>query len=425
MSRSGSRARPLLGEASKVYKLFKSGEHANFILAMSLIDAVLEGLEVLLDDLHVTDDGQIKGDKRFKGNDKNQHHLNALMWTLLTSSPSKKAKELCDKVKIIDTTTSSIPALSGFSNIEKATIRIGVESVTENLTFLGSTPSLKSLSLQIQHTPFNLTGKKPGQLKSLKGLDAPNLISLTASAGLLDISGIERCTKLEELILSSNQELESITPVSKIAPSLVNVELSNSPAITSLEPLQTAASLELLSVNFLERITNLSALKNCAKLKYFEFRGCKSLKSISGLNMATISNHRPDNNKYRPYKANEIHLVDLNALESLAPLPPLSPGLTTVEISCLNALNSLEGLEKSQHIERLVLTSLAIKDLSTISKLSNLNGNRRGRTFSMRWNNGRISLRGINQFGNVSPSQSAKISKPCQLNGNLPSRRLT
>ena len=56
MSLSESRARPLLGEASKVYKLFKSGEHANFILAMSLIDAVLEGLEVLLDDLHVTDD---------------------------------------------------------------------------------------------------------------------------------------------------------------------------------------------------------------------------------------------------------------------------------------------------------------------------------------------------------------------------------
>ena len=54
--------------------------------------------------------------------------------------------------------------------------------------------------------------------------------------------------------------------------------------------------------------------------------------------MATISNHRPDNNKYRPYKANEIHLVNLNALESLAPLPPLSPGLTTVEISCLDAL---------------------------------------------------------------------------------------
>ena len=182
---------------------------------MSLIDAVLEGLEVLLDDLHLTDDGQIKGDKRFKGNDKNQHHLNALMWTLLTSSPSKKAKELRDKVKIIDTTTSSIPALSGFSNIEKATIRIG-RIVTENLTFLGSTPSLKSLSLQIQHTPFNLTGKKPGQLKSLKGLDAPNLISLTASAGLLDISGIERCTKLEELILSSNQELRALLQCQKL-----------------------------------------------------------------------------------------------------------------------------------------------------------------------------------------------------------------
>ena len=75
----------------------------------------------------------------------------------------------------------------------------------------------------------------------------------------------------------------------------------------------------------------------------------------------TISNHRPDENKYRPYNANEFGLVDLNALESLAPLPPLSPGLTTVGISGLNALNSLEGLEKSQHIEILVLTSLPIR----------------------------------------------------------------
>ena len=372
MSPSSSRTRPLKGEASKVYKLFKSGDDGNFMVAMSLVDAVLDGLEVLLDDLHVSDDGQIKSDKRFKGNDKNQHHLNALMWYVLTSSPSRKAEEFRDKVKIINTTTSSIPALSTFPNIEKVIIRIGLESVIENLIFLGSTSSLKSLSLQIQHTPFNLSGKKPGQLKSLKGLDAPNLISLTASTGLLDVFGIERCTKLEELILSSNQELESLTPVSKIAPSLVNVELSNSPAIVGLEPLRKAANLELLSINFLERITDLSPLKNCAKLKYFEFRGCKSLKSISDLNMATISNQRPGDNKYRPYGANEIHLEDLKALESLAPLPPLSPLLKTVKISRLEALTSLEGLEKSQHIEKLVLTSSAIKNLSTIAKLSNL-----------------------------------------------------
>ena len=167
MSPSSSRTRPLKGEASKVYKLFKSGDDGNFMVAMSLVDAVLDGLEVLLDDLHVSDDGQIKSDKRFKGNDKNQHHLNALMWYVLTSSPSRKAEEFRDKVKIINTTTSSIPALSTFPNIEKVIIRIGLESVIENLIFLGSTSSLKSLSLQIQHTPFNLSGKKPGQLKSL------------------------------------------------------------------------------------------------------------------------------------------------------------------------------------------------------------------------------------------------------------------
>ena len=52
MSPSSSRTRPLKGEASKVYKLFKSGDDENFMVAMSLVDAVLDGLEVLLDDLH-------------------------------------------------------------------------------------------------------------------------------------------------------------------------------------------------------------------------------------------------------------------------------------------------------------------------------------------------------------------------------------
>ena len=174
----------------------------------------------------------------------------------------KKTKELRDKVKIIDTTTSSIPALSAFSNIEKATIRIGVESIAENLTFLGSTPSLKSLSLQIQHTPFNLTGKKSGQLKSLKGLDAPNLISLSLQVlDFLTFLVLKDAQNLRSSYYQATKNWRALLQCQRIAPSLVNVELSNSPAITGLEPLQTAASLELLSVNFLERITNLSTQK--------------------------------------------------------------------------------------------------------------------------------------------------------------------
>ena len=155
MSPSSSRTRPLKGEASKVYKLFKSGDDGNFMVAMSLVDAVLDGLEVLLDDLHVSDDGQIKSDKRFKGNDKNQHHLNALMWYVLTSSPSRKAEEFRDKVKIINTTTSSIPALSTFPNIEKVIIRIGLESVIENLIFLSQINKKSSVCTMLNTSLFH------------------------------------------------------------------------------------------------------------------------------------------------------------------------------------------------------------------------------------------------------------------------------
>jgi hypothetical protein len=136
MPSSGQRARPLKGEASKVYQLFRSGDDGNFKVAMSLIDAVLDGLEVLLDDLHVTDDGQIKSGERFEGNDKNQHHLNALLMALVASSPSEQAKDLRDKTKIIKITTASIPALSAFPNLEEADLYIGVESVVDNLDAL-------------------------------------------------------------------------------------------------------------------------------------------------------------------------------------------------------------------------------------------------------------------------------------------------
>ena len=101
-----------LDEASRIYELFKSGEHANFILAMSLIDAVLEGLEVLPVTSTTTDDGQSRR-QAFKMLTK-INIICCLMWTLLTSSPQKKPKNFAIKPKIIDTTTSSIPALSVF-----------------------------------------------------------------------------------------------------------------------------------------------------------------------------------------------------------------------------------------------------------------------------------------------------------------------
>ena len=371
MPPSGQRARPLVGEASKVYKLFKSGDDGNFKVAMSLIDTVLDGLEVLLDDIHVTGDGQIQSGKRFEGGDKNQHHLNALLMALVASSTSEQAKDLRDKTKIIKITTASIPALSAFPNLEKADLYIGVESVFDNLDAFGSTPTLKHLSLYSQAIPFN-SGKNSAQLKSLKGLDAPNLISLTAtSLKLLDINGLERCSKLENLTLQRNQELASIDAVSKIAPSLVNVNLAGSLAIESLKPLQKAANLEFLSMSLLEKITDLSALKDCTKLQFLDFNQCNALESIADLSMATIRDKRPGNNM-RVYGANELYFANLKALKSLAPLPPIVPDLTTVKIFGLDALTSLEGLEKSQHLEKLVLTKSAIQDFSSIAQLPNL-----------------------------------------------------
>ena len=371
MSPSSARARPLKGEASKVYKLFKSGDDGNFKVAMSLIDTVLDGLEVLLDDLHVTDDGQIKSGKRFEGNDKNQHHLNALLMALVAASPSEQAQDLREQTKVIKITTAAIPALSAFPNLEEATLYIGVESVVENLEAFGSTPKLKSLSLYGQAVPFN-SGKKSAQLKSLKGLDAPNLISLTATGvKLLDINGVEGCSKLLDLNLQRNQELASIDPVSKIAPSLVSVNLAGSSAIESLKSLQKATHLEFLSISVLEKIADLSAIKNCTKLEYLDFSHCKSLESIADLSMATFSDKRPGNNM-RVYGANELYLTNLKALKSLAPLPPIAPHLTTVKTFGLDALTSLEGLEKSQHLEKLVLSKSAIQDLSAIAQLPNL-----------------------------------------------------
>ena len=371
MSHSSARARPLKGEASKVYKLFKSGDDSNFKLAISLIDTVLDGFEVLLDDIHVTDDGQIKSGKRFEGNEKNQHYLNALMMALLASSPREQATDLRNKIKIIKITTASIPTLSAFPNLEEVNLYIGVESVVDNLHAFGSTHALRHLSLLSQAVPFN-SGKKSAQLKSLKGLDAPNLISLTATGlKLQDIDGLEHCSKLESLTLQRNQGLAHIDAVSKIAPSLVNVNLAGSLAIESLTPLQTATNLEFLSISFLEKITDLSALKDCTKLQFLDFSQCKALESIEDLPMATICDKRPGNNM-RIYGANELYLANLKALKSLRPLPPIVPNLTTVKIFGLDALSSLEGLEKSQHLEKLVLTKSAIQDLSAIAQLPHL-----------------------------------------------------
>ena len=293
MSLKPTPARPLKGDASKVFKLFKSGDDSNFMVAMSLVDSVLEGLEVLLDDLNVTQEGKIKSGKRFEGSEKNQHHLNALLMALLASSASERAQALRDQTKIISITTAAIPQLSVFPNLKEVKLYIGVDCLVENLTCFGSTPSLECLTLYSQAVPFN-SGKKSAQLKSLKGLAAPNLLSLTtAGLELLDINGLENCSKLQDVLLQRNQELKDITALSRTAPSLVNLSLAGSLAIENLMPLKKAHNLEFLDVSSLEKIRNLSALKNCTKLQYINFSNCKSLHSFDDLCMTTISDKYP------------------------------------------------------------------------------------------------------------------------------------
>jgi len=371
MSLTPARARPLKGDASKVYKLFKSGDDGNFMVAMSLVDSVLEGLEVLLDDLHVTQEGKIKSGKRFGGSEKNQHHLNALLMALLASSVSERAQALRDQTKIISITTAAIPQLSVFPNLKEAKLYIGVDCLVENLTCFGSTPFLEYLTLYSQAVPFN-SGKKSAQLISLQGLDAPNLLSLTtAGLELLDINGLENCSKLQEVFLQRNQELKDITALSKTAPSLVNLSLAGSSAIENLMPLQKAHNLEFLSISMLEKITDLSALKDCTKLQYINFGNCKALQSFDGLCMETISDKYPGNSM-RIYGADEFSLVNLKVLKSLSSLPPVASELTKVKILGLDSLSSLDGLERSQHLQKLVLTKSALQDLSAIAQLTNL-----------------------------------------------------
>ena len=371
MSLKPVRARPLKGDASKVYKLFKSGDDSNFMVAMSLVDSVLEGLEVLLDDLNVTQEGKIKSGKRFEGSEKNQHHLNALLMALLASSASERAQALRDQTKIISITTAAIPQLSVFPNLKAAKLYIGADCLVENLACFGSTPFLEYLTLYSQAVPFN-SGKKSAQLKSLKGLDAPNLLSLTtAGLELLDINSLENCSKLQHVFLQRNQELKDITALSRTASSLVNLSLAGSLAIENLMPLKKAHNLEFLDVSSLEKITDLSALKNCTKLQYIDFSNCKSLHSFDGLCMATISDKYPGNSM-RIYGADEFSLVNLKALKSLRSLPPVALELTKVKIFGLDSLTSLDGLERSQHLQKLVLTKSALQDLSAIAQLTNI-----------------------------------------------------
>jgi len=308
-----------------------------------LIDEVLkslqgrdEDIDLLVQNVSVDPEtGELDRGSKFKGTGPALRFLDvALMGLLSMAAETSHAGQLRKSIKKLSFGLKKLPVLHGFTALEELEIEIDrVEkrkesSNVDDLTCLGSLPSLRSLKIA-NEAGYDQKGLR---LKSLKGLIAPKLESISCSnVGLVDISALLSCPELMYVDLSGNNNLSDLTPVSG------------------------ATKLEKLMING-TGVSDLEFLKKCLNISEINLYGCEKLRSLNGLRSPSLE----------ALELPELNLDDLSGTDTLL-------GLKKLDLSGLHRVRDLSQLAGLTALEELEIYNLPeIKSLQEMSALTSL-----------------------------------------------------
>ena len=283
--------------------------------------------------------------------------------------------ENCIKLRILNVESSVyIDDFRGFNNLTclEQFIFTSIKGIDiPDLIFLSNCTKLRYLKLSNKKYSFN---NQYNSIRSLNGIEEFNyLLSLTiVGADLENTSALKSMISLQKIIITGCKSLFEFTPPEN-AVQLDTIEISNCPNLVKVVPAKYPISLyvtfediglisfpELSGTKFFKDITlkfckslkDIDGLKNVSKLgddNYINFEGCDSLKNLNGIS----------------------HLKGLNIRISTSKLPMIViPNGITILKSC--TLHTLENIELYQSIEKLDISSSAVKHLTPLAKLNKL-----------------------------------------------------
>ena len=244
-------------------------ELANSISDKDIFDYLLEGVKFL--------NNKIVTNSKFLGNDKTKEFRDFALEALISIAPDscKIAKEIKGSFKeklLTGSNITSLLSVSGFSNLEKLTVRC------TNISTVSDLSRLKNL-------------------KTLLFVDNPELKNLSGISGLnnLELLGIRNCKSLTDLsYVSGFKKLSGIqvnncgiisTKGLKNLPLLNNINFNDNPNLEIIDEIGKIGSLEIVTVSGCPNIKSLDSLTKLANLSFLRVdkHNLQNIEGISSL----------------------------------------------------------------------------------------------------------------------------------------------
>ena len=264
--------------SEKLEKLLLSDDYSNIELGLELANSISDKdiFDFLLEDVKFISN-KIVPNSKFLGNDKTKKFRDYALEGLISIAPDscKIAKEIKGSFKektLSGSNITSLLSVSGFSNLEKLTIK---DTDISNVSDLSRLKNLKTLLFDFNPELKNLSGIVGLiNLEYLGIRNCKNLIDLSHVSDFNKLSGIQ----INDCGITSTNGLKNL-------PLLKNVNLNDNPSLESIDEIGQIASLEIVTISGCPNIKSLNSLTKLSNLSFLkaEKHNLQTVEGISSL----------------------------------------------------------------------------------------------------------------------------------------------
>jgi Leucine-rich repeat (LRR) protein len=247
--------------SEKLEKLLLSDDYSDIELGLELANSISNKdiFNYLLEDVKFLNN-KIVTNSKFLGNDKTKEFRDFALEGLISIAPDscKIAKEIKGSFKTKILTGSNITSLlsvSGFSNLEKLTVKNTNISTISDLSRL---KNLKTLLITDNPELKNLSG--------ISGLDNLELLGIRNCKGLSDLSHVSGFKKLSGIQVN-NCGINSTNGLKNL-PLLKNVNLNDNPHLETIDEIGQIGSLEIVTISGCLKIKSIVSITKLANLSF-------------------------------------------------------------------------------------------------------------------------------------------------------------
>tara|TARA_B100000768_G_scaffold181869_1_gene207008 strand:- start:1915 stop:4545 length:2631 start_codon:yes stop_codon:yes gene_type:complete len=247
--------------AEKLEKLLLSDDYSDIELGLELANSISDKdiFEFLLEDVKFLNNKIIPNSK-FLGNNKTKEFRDFALEGLISIAPdsSKIAKEIKESFKektLSGANITSLLSVSGFSNLEKLTIKDTDISIVSDLSRL---KNLKTLLFTDNPELKNLSG--------ISGLDNLEHLGIRNCKGLSDLSHVSGFKKLSGIQVN-NCGIASTNGLKNL-PLLKNVNLNDNPHLETIDEIGQIGSLENVTISGCLNIKSIASITKLANLSF-------------------------------------------------------------------------------------------------------------------------------------------------------------